>query len=133
MMNRYRIIVQVLLIVVALALVPFASCAQDEPPAETNAPPRPAGISFPTIGIEPAQGELQPDLSPLTGVQNATLGIPEMRHSYWVPGLQFSSNITSNDYSQTNNAWNAENYFIGNVSLLEAWNRGTLALNYSGG
>jgi len=129
--SRFRIILQTLLAIIALPLVPLVSCAQDEPPAEMNAPPKPAGYAFP--GIEPTQGELQPDFSPLTGMQNATLGIPEIRHSYWVPGLQFSSNITSNSYSQTASSWNADNYFIGNLSLLEAWDRGTLAINYSGG
>ena len=114
-------------------MVPLISCAQEEPPPDSNAPPKPAGYSFPNLGAEPSQGQLQPDSSPLTGMQNATIGIPEIRHSYWAPGLQFGSNISPNSYGQTNSSWNATNYFIGTMSLLEAWDRGTLAVNYSGG
>ena len=114
-------------------MVPLISCAQEEPPPDSNAPPKPAGYSFPNLGAEPSQGQLQPDYSPLTGMQNATIGIPEIRHSYWAPGLQFGSNISQNSYGQTNSSWNATNYFIGTMSLLKAWDRGTLAVNYSGG
>jgi hypothetical protein len=67
-------------------------------------------------------------------MQNSTLGLPEIRHSYWVPGLQFSSTTLSNSYGQSSGYnWYANNYFIGNLSFLEAWNRATLAVNYSGG
>jgi len=126
----------------ALSLGALASHAQEEPQPVPNAPqepvpeapPKPAGYSFPSLGIGQAEGELQPDFSPLTGMQNATLGLPEIRHSYWVPGLQFSSNALSNSYGQSSGSnWSANNYFIGNLSLLEAWSRATLAVNYSGG
>lgn len=118
-----------------LSLGALTSCAQDpEPQPVPNAPPRPAGYSFPGLGIGQQEGELQPDFSPLTGMQNTTLGLPGIRHSYWVPGLQFSSNILSNSYGQAGgSSWTANNYFIGNLSLLEAWPRATLAVNYSGG
>src|ERR1700747_2622923 len=36
---------------------------------------------------------LQPDNGPLTGVQASTLGYPEMRHSYWLPGIQYSNTL----------------------------------------
>lgn len=117
-----------------LSVGALVSSAQDEPQPAPNAPPKPAGYSIPGIGIGQPEGELQPDFSPLTGMQNATLGLPEIRHSYWVPGLQFSSNLFSNSYGQSGGPnWTADNYFIGNLSLLEAWNRATLAVNYSGG
>jgi len=120
----------------AFSLGALASHAQEQPqpapgaPQEPmpEAPPKPAGYSFPSLGIGQAEGELQPDLSPLTGMQNSTLGIPEIRHSFWVPGLQFSSNVQSSGSN-----WSADNYLIGNLSLLEAWSRATLAVNYSGG
>src|SRR5713101_1626831 len=48
---------------------------------------------------------IQPDNLPLSGVQNATLGTPEMRHSYWVPGIQYGNTARS---SSTNPAANAE-------------------------
>jgi len=119
------------LFVLSLSLGALASWAQDEPQPPPE-PPKPAGYSFPGIGIGQQEGELQPDFSPLTGMQNATLGLPEIRHSYWVPGVQFSSNI-SNGYGQTGSNWSADNYFIGNLSLVEAWSRALLAVNYSGG
>jgi len=119
----------------ALSLGTFASCAQDEPqPPAPDYPPKPAGYSFPVLGKGQPSEELQPDTAPLTGVQNPTLGSPEMQHSYWVPGFQFSSNVFSDSYSGSGGSnWTANNYFIGNFSLLQAWSRDTLTLNYSGG
>jgi hypothetical protein len=130
------------LLAFALSLGALASSAQEQPQPVPDAPqepmpeasPKPAGYLFPSLGIGQPEGELQPDFSPLTGMQNSTLGLPEIRHSYWVPGLQFSSNALSNSYGQSSGSnWSANNYFIGNLSLLEAWSRATLAVNYSGG
>ena len=132
-MNCRKVIFGTWLFVVTLSLGALASFAQDEPPpVPPDAPPKPAGFSFPGVGVGQQEGELQPDFSPLTGMQNPTLGLPEMRHSYWVPGLQFSSSEYS--YSQSGgSSWSSNNYFLGNLSLLEAWSRATLAVNYSGG
>ena len=106
----------------------------DSQPAPTPTPPKPAGFAVPALENAQTDTGLQPDSAPLTGIQNPTLGTPELRHSYWVPGLQFSSNISSNGYgASTSKDWVANNYFIGNLSLLEAWSRSTLAVNYSGG
>jgi len=114
--------------------------AQDEsqPPSENK--PKPAGSAFPTplvnSGIqetEPTNG-LTPDLTPLTGVQTPTLGAPPVLHSYWEPGIQWSGSLQSNSYDQTaNSSWLMNNYIIGNLSLLQAWNGSQLAVNYSGG
>jgi hypothetical protein len=139
-MNFRRLILAAWLLCAALSLGATLIHAQDEPqpapePSDEpmpGAPPKPAGYAFPGV-IGPGGGELQPDFSPLTGFQNTTLGNPEMRHSYWVPGLQFSSTVNSNPVGTTSSDWSANNYFIGNVSLLEAWNRSTLGVNYSGG
>lgn len=118
-------------------------CAQDEPQAPIENKPKPAGQSFPipltNAGDQQDQNSesnnnLQPDITPLTGVQNATLGSPEIVHSYWVPGIQWSGTIQSNSYNQTQNSgWLMNNYFSGNLSLLKAWSRSQLAINYSGG
>jgi hypothetical protein len=141
-MNCRTVIFGAWLLASTLSLGVSTSHAQEEPqpvpdaPQEPlpEAPPKPAGYSFPGLGIGQREGELQPDFSPLTGMQNATLGLPEIRHSYWVPGLQFSSNVQSNPSGQPGGSnWYANNYFIGNLSLLEAWSRATLAVNYSGG
>ena len=109
-----------------------------QPPPDNNepfpgGPPKPAGFAFPGL-FGTGEGELQPDFSPLTGFQNPTLGFPGIGHSYWVPGLQYSSTIQSNPSPGPGiPSWYAYNYVIGNVSLREAWDRGTLAINYSGG
>jgi hypothetical protein len=134
----------------ALYFGAFRSDAQEEPqqpapdapqqpapdtPSEPfpGGPPKPAGYSFPGV-IGTGEGELQPDFSPLTGFQNPTLGFPEIRHSYWVPGLQYTSTVQATPTAGSGGYnWYANNYFVGNVSLLEAWNRSTLAVNYSGG
>jgi hypothetical protein len=77
---------------------------------------------------------LSPDTSQLTGVQTPTLGSPELRHSYWVPGFQYYNLLQSGVLSQaTASGWNSTNYVVGNLSLLEAWGRSQLAINYSGG
>lgn len=76
----------------------------------------------------------QPDTTPLTGLERPTLGNPAMRHSYWVPGLQYGGTIESGPLGASNSSdWFATNYFGGNLSLLKGGSRSTLALNYSGG
>jgi len=71
---------------------------------------------------------------PLTGIQIPTLGSPEFRHSYWVPGFQYSNIVSSTSLNQTTaSGWNSTSYLVGNLSLLEAWSRSQLSMNYSGG
>jgi hypothetical protein len=129
-MNCRKVVLGTWLFVLSLSLGAAVLCAQEEPPPAPDAPPKPAGYSFPGIGTGQQEGELQPDFSPLTGMQNPTLGMPGIRHSYWVPGFQFSSNEFS---SSGGSGWTSDNYFIGNLSLVQAWSRALLAVNYSGG
>ncbi len=98
--------------------------------------PKPAGQALPYFDFGVGNGDLRPDFTPLTGMLNAGLGFPDVKHSYWVPGVQVASTAQSNLIGQTNvpsSGWSATNYVTGNVSLVEAWNRSQLALNYSGG
>ena len=126
------------LIILVLCLGALNSRAQDLPqePTEGNdIKPKPAARSLPTIDTEVPADEsnaspILPDTTPLTGVQNATLGTTEARHSYWVPGVQLSTSIQS---SEANSTWFADNYIVGNLSLLKAWARSQFAVNYSGG
>jgi hypothetical protein len=122
----------------AFALNPLPASAQDE---ETK--PKPAAHSNPVL-IDPYSNQdpntdqtgagLQPDSTPLTGLQTPTLGSAETRHSYVVPGVQYSSTILSRALGQAKSpGWYANNYFGGNLSLLQAWSRSRLSLNYSGG
>jgi len=131
------------LLAVAFSLLLFEGmhpvCAQD-PQDTSGEKPKPAGSSFPSP-INPGeqqeqndQANLAPDTTPLTGVLYPTLGTPEIPHSYWIPGIQWSGSIQSNSYSQTaNSGWLINNYIIGNLSLLKAWPGAQLAVNYSAG
>jgi len=77
---------------------------------------------------------MKPDNQPLSGVLNPTLGTPEVRHSYWVPGIEYSNTVRSNPVSPTSNsAWNTSSFVSGDVSLLEAWSHSQLSVDYSGG
>ncbi len=104
--------------------------------------PKPAAREYPPLldtsdnqrDSDQGTQTMQPDNQPLSGVQNLTLGTPEMRHSYWVPGVKYSNTVMSNSSSSaTNSVWNATSFFTGDVSLLEAWNHSLLSANYSGG
>ncbi len=128
-----------------LSFWPRIGRAQDEPQEPADTMPKPAARSTPIPiidsgdqqgdnGVQDTTNELRPDLAPLTGLQNATLGSPEMRHNYWVPGFQYGSTGQSSGYNQpSSSGWYATNYLSGNVSLLETWNRSQLTINYSGG
>lgn len=77
---------------------------------------------------------MQPDNRPLSGVQNPILGTSELRHSYWVPGIQYGNTAQSNSFSSTQNStWTTTNYASGNISFLDAWSHSLLGANYSGG
>src|SRR5260370_5085836 len=77
---------------------------------------------------------LNPDTQPLTGVQIPTIGSPEMRHSYWIPGFQYGNFVRSSAVDQpTISSCNTTSYVLGNLSLLETCNRSQLSVNYSGG
>jgi hypothetical protein len=114
--------------------VVFAQEQQDE-----NNKPKPAAHA-PLIDNEDQDttdpNALQPDTTPLTGVQNPGLGTAEFRHSYWVPGFTVATTAQSNPYGGSagnSSGWFDTTYLAGNLSLLENWSHSRLALNYSGG
>src|SRR6059036_1560556 len=77
---------------------------------------------------------MQPDTGPVTGVQSPTLGTSELRHSYWVPGVQYGNIAQSRSSSAAGSpGWTTTSYVNGNLSLLEAWSHALLSMNYSGG
>src|SRR6266404_2843806 len=39
---------------------------------------------------------IQPDNRPLSGIQNPSVGTPQVRHSYWVPGITYRNALRSN-------------------------------------
>lgn len=80
---------------------------------------------------------MQPDRGPVAGVQSPTLGTTELRHSYWVPGIQYGITAQSNNFNNTgttqSQGWTTTHYANGNLSLLEAWGHAQFGTNYSGG
>ena len=79
---------------------------------------------------------LEPDPHPVGGVQTATLGTPQLRHSYWAPAIQYGNTAQSNNFSNTgtqNAGWTTTNYASGNLSLLEAGSHVKFGTNYTGG
>jgi hypothetical protein len=147
-MNYRNLLRGIFLLALLFLLGTRTLCAQDEPPQQPpqqpppqepqdnpyDSMPKPAGQAFPYFDFGLGNGDLQPDYTPLTGMLNAGLGFPEVKHSYWVPGVQFSSSTQSNLFSPSNSSgWYTNNFVVGNLSLLEAWSRSQLALNYSGG
>jgi hypothetical protein len=104
--------------------------------------PKPAAREYPPlIDVNGNQDEseqggqtMQPDSWPVTGVQNVSLGAPEIRHSYWVPGIRYSNTVASAaSNSAGSTQWNTTSYVSGDVSLLEAWSHSLLSASYSGG
>ena len=108
---------------------------------EDTEQPKPAARTYPTIldNIDqqaPAmdqQPALQPDSTPLTGVQTPSLGSQTLRHSYWLPGFQYASMFQSRNQNGLTPGWTGNHYLVGSLSLLDAWSHAQLALNYSGG
>ena len=133
----------ILTFVLLVSLLPVGTSrlyAQDEPPVSGENKPKPAGTAPPVPFLQSGNQEpdsnslLTPDVTPLTGVLTPTLGSPPVLHSYWEPGVQWSGSIQSNSYDQTaSQGWLMNNYFIGTLSLLQAWSGSQLAINYSGG
>lgn len=132
-----------------LAIVAYGFSAGTLRAQETNdEKPKPAArVLLPLPDLNGNQQEdndngqtMQPDRGPVAGVQAATLGTSELRHSYWVPGIQYANTAQSNNFNNTNSTgstqnsgWTTTHYASGNLSLLEAWNHAMFGTNYSGG
>lgn len=128
-----------------IAIVAYGFCAAPlQAQGESDDKPKPAArvlLPLPDLSGDEQDDDqgnqtMQPDHGPITGVQSATLGTSELRHSYWVPGVQYGNTVQSNAYSTTgsqNPAWTTTNYASGSLSLLEAWGHSQFGMNYSGG
>jgi hypothetical protein len=126
-------------LVVGMFLSPVVNYAQDQ---QSDAPPKPAAralLPLPDLSgdqrdTDPQKQTLLPDRGPISGVQNPTLGTPEVRHSYWISGIRYSNIVRSNSsYSTSNSGWNTTSYLSGDLSALGGWSHSLLSLNYSGG
>jgi hypothetical protein len=116
--------------------------AQDPQPPEDVPKPKPAARGVPPVaypdqdpsGVQDSTPPLQPDSRPLTGVQNPTLGSPEIGHSYFVPGVQFLDTARSISLNQAAGSdWSSTNYVVGNLSLYRVTSHSELSANYTGG
>ena len=121
--------------VVFFAIAPFLLRGQTNP----EPPKPPAGALGPMVSSregsvpEEQPSTFRPDDNPLTGAQEATVGVPETP-SYWLTGFQFANSFQNNNASATDpQAWLSSSYVLGNLSLVNTGPRSRLALNYSGG
>jgi hypothetical protein len=127
---------KITLLALALVFSAKALTAQEPVPPEQ---PKPAGRGIPGLdeGQDATRDQLDkwnPDTMPVTGLQSPTVGTPVYRHSYWVPGFQYSSSIQDQPTGGANSGnWYAYNFFGGNLSLLQQGSGSSLALNYSAG
>src|SRR5215467_10975140 len=137
-MRVYRKAVTGMIVLAGLSLWAGSLWAQQEGEEK----PKPAARVLLPIGdlngnqqdSEQDSQALQPDHGPVSGVQSGTLGTSQLRHSYWVPGLQYGNSVQKNALTTTNGSgWTVSNYVSGNVSLLEAWGRSMVGANYTGG
>lgn len=81
-----------------------------------------------------AAADLAPDTTPITGVQNLSLGTPRT-HSYWQPHVDISSTIDSNpnETTATTSNWGTWTSLSGGVDVHRASPSNDLELSYVGG
>lgn len=136
-MSRLKQIRMLALAIVGIAAAGASARAQEQEPPPLQEPPKPAARGIPGMDDSSEQQNVdqwQPDISPVTGLESPTLGTPALRHSYWVPGLQYSAMVQSNPYGANNSSgWYATHYLGGSLSLVKSWSDSILSLNYSGG
>jgi hypothetical protein len=127
-----------IVLVTAAFLCPSPLLAQQE----GGEKPKPAAREYPPLldagdnqhDLDAGTQMMQPDNMPLIGVQNPTLGTPEIRHSYWVPGIEYTNDVRSNSLNPAaNSGGNTTSFVSANVSLVEAWSHSLVSANYSGG
>ena len=105
--------------------------------AQQEDAPKPASSAMPGLvnsqnGADQDAGSgMNADKTPLTGAQQPALGSPEMRHSYWVPGLEFQNSLQSPINGVGD--WTSTSYFVGTASVNVFSSHSQFALNYSGG
>jgi len=126
--------IAVVLLVGSIRMMAQEDTSKPKPAARAYLPLIEGSDNQDAISDQRSATNLNPDEHPLTGVQIPTIGLPEMRHSYWVPGFQYGNFVRSSAINQpTVSSWNTTSYVLGNLSLLEAWNHSQLSVNYSGG
>src|SRR5215468_9742205 len=128
------------LILLALSLASICSAQQQDSSTqqpEPSGPAKPAGRGIPGM---PGQADEQqtpsdwtPDTMPLTGLQTSSIGNANYRHSYIVPGLQYSGTFQDQPNGASSTDWYSNHYLGGNLSLVKAWGRSQMVFNESAG
>jgi hypothetical protein len=145
-----RIVLNISLAIGVIILsVPIAWAQQQEPdqsaqPAQPSQP-IPAYHSPLASAADNAEDETNadsqkvlPDTTALTGVQDLSLGVPPLTHSYWQPRLDLSSTVDSNPLTgqgtgQGQTGWTTFTSVFGGVDLYLNSGNSKLTLNYVGG
>src|SRR5580700_11379180 len=107
-MKTMRCALKISLAIGALVLsVPIAWAQQQEPDqsGQPTQPSQPIPAYHSPLASQADNGQdqanadsqkLLPDTTALTGVQDLSLGVPALNHSYWQPHVDLSSTVDSN-------------------------------------
>ena len=145
-MKMMRVVTKICLTVGAMALcLPMAHAQQQESDQSSQptqpAQPIPAYHSPLASAANNAQDEgnsdsqkLLPDTTALTGIQDLSLGVPAVNHSYWQPHVDLSSGVDSNPLIANGQAgWTTFASVSGGVDLHKNSGNSMLTLSYIGG
>jgi hypothetical protein len=140
-MKTMRIVANICLAIGATALSVPITWAQQQESDQSVQPsqPIPAYHSPLASAANNAEDEadsqkLLPDTTALTGVQDFSLGVPPMNHSYWQPHLDVSSSVDSNPLTaQGQSGWTTFTSVFGGADLHRNSGNSMLSLSYVGG
>ena len=135
---------------VIILSVPIAWAQQQEPDQSAQpSQPIPAYHSPLASAADNAEDEtnadsqrMLPDTTALTGVQDLSLGVPPLTHSYWQPHVDLSSTVDSNPLTgqvtgqmvgQGQTGWTTFTSVFGGVDLHQNSGNSKLMLSYVGG
>ena len=138
-----RIVLNISMAIGVLILSVPIAWAQQQGPDQSAQPsqPIPAYHSPLASAADNAEDEtnpdsqrMLPDTTALTGVQDLSLGVPALTHSYWQPHLDLSSTVDSNPLvGQGQTGWTTFTSVFGGVDLHRNAGNSMLTLSYVGG
>jgi hypothetical protein len=146
-MTTMRIVLNISLAIGAIVLnVPIAWAQQQQPDQSAQpSEPIPAYHSPLASAANNAEGEtnddsqrMLPDTTALTGVQDLSIGVSPLNHSYWQPHVDLSSTVDSNPLTGQMNGqgqpgWTTFTSIFGGVDLHKNSGNSMLTLSYIGG
>jgi hypothetical protein len=145
-MKRMGNTLNICLAIGAMALSAPIACGQQQQPDQSGQPTQPSEpipayhsplASQADNGQDQTNADsekLLPDTTSLTGVQDLSLGMPALNHSYWQPHLDVSSTVDSNPLAgQNQTSWTTFTSLFGGVDLHRNSGNSMLTLSYVGG